>query len=133
MLTHANLSKQVQQLEAVVPQINKGTEIMLGALPYFHVFGLFRLHEPVHPLGWTQVLVPRPQPEPLLESIRNFRPTFAPLCPPCISACSNHPDLEEDGHELHQGGLFRKARPAVEVIHEFEKATGRRHRGMGSV
>jgi len=40
MLTHGNLSKQVQQAEAWFPKFNKGEEIMLGALPFFHVFGL---------------------------------------------------------------------------------------------
>ena len=34
MLTHANLSKQVQQIAAWLPALKRGEEIMLGALPY---------------------------------------------------------------------------------------------------
>jgi long-chain acyl-CoA synthetase len=124
MLTHANLSKQVQQLEAWFPGFSRGTEIMLGALPYFHVFGLsVSMNLSIH-LGWTQVLVPRPQPEPLLESIRNFRPTFAPLVPTMYIGMLNHPDLKKTDMSCIKGAFSGSAPLPVEVIHDFEKATG---------
>ena len=124
MLTHANLSKQVQQLEAWFPAFNKGTEIMLGALPYFHVFGLsVSMNFSIH-MGFAQVLVPRPQPEPLLESIRNFRPTFAPLVPTMYIGMLNHPDLKKTNMSCIKGAFSGSAPLPVEVIHDFEKATG---------
>ncbi len=124
MLTHANLSKQVQQLKAWFPAFNKGTEIMLGALPYFHVFGLsVSMNFSIH-MGFAQVLVPRPQPEPLLESIRNFRPTFAPLVPTMYIGMLNHPDLKKTNMSCIKGAFSGSAPLPVEVIHDFEKATG---------
>jgi long-chain acyl-CoA synthetase len=124
MLTHANLSKQVQQLEAWFPTFNKGAEIMLGALPYFHVFGLsVSMNLSIH-WGWAQVLVPRPQPEPLLEAIRNFRPTFAPLVPTMYIGMLNHPDLKKTDMSCIKGAFSGSAPLPVEVIHDFEKATG---------
>jgi len=124
MLTHANLSKQVQQLEAWFPAFNKGTEIMLGALPYFHVFGLsVSMNFSIH-MGFSQVLVPRPQPEPLLENIRNFRPTFAPLVPTMYIGMLNHPDLKKTDMSCIKGAFSGSAPLPVEVIHDFEKATG---------
>jgi len=124
MLTHANLSKQVQQLEAWFPAFNKGTEIMLGALPYFHVFGMsVSMNLSIH-WGWAQVLVPRPQPEPLLEAIRNFRPTFAPLVPTMYIGMLNHPDLKKTDMSCIKGAFSGSAPLPVEVIHDFEKATG---------
>ncbi|MCX5842011.1 MAG: long-chain fatty acid--CoA ligase [Deltaproteobacteria bacterium] len=124
MLTHANLSKQVQQLEAWFPAFSKGTEIMLGALPYFHVFGLsVSMNLSIH-WGWAQVLVPRPQPEPLLEAIRNFRPTFAPLVPTMYIGMLNHPDLKKTDMSCIKGAFSGSAPLPVEVIHDFEKATG---------
>ena len=124
MLTHANLSKQVQQLKAWFPAFNKGTEIMLGALPYFHVFGLsVSMNFSIH-MGFAQVLVPRPQPEPLLESIRNFRPTFAPLVPTMYIGMLNHPDLKKTDMSCIKGAFSGSAPLPVEVIHDFEKATG---------
>jgi long-chain acyl-CoA synthetase len=124
MLTHANLSKQVQQLKAWFPAFNNGTEIMLGALPYFHVFGLsVSMNFSIH-MGFAQILVPRPQPEPLLESIRNFRPTFAPLVPTMYIGMLNHPDLKKTNMSCIKGAFSGSAPLPVEVIHDFEKATG---------
>ena len=124
MLTHANLSKQVQQCCAWFPKFGKGAEIMLGALPYFHVFGLsVSMNFSVY-MGWAQVLVPRPQPEPLLEAIRNFRPTFAPLVPTMYIGMLNHPDLKKTDMSCIKGAFSGSAPLPVEVIQEFEKATG---------
>ncbi|MGD8542201.1 MAG: AMP-binding protein, partial [Desulfobacteraceae bacterium] len=81
MLTHGNLSKQVQQLKAWFPGFDAGGETMLGALPFFHVFGLSTAMNLAIYMGWGNILVPKPQPEQLLEAIRKYRPTFAPLVP----------------------------------------------------
>ena len=40
MLTHENLSNHTQQLKSWLPRFEEGKEIMLGALPFFHVFGI---------------------------------------------------------------------------------------------
>ncbi|MFA5181875.1 MAG: long-chain fatty acid--CoA ligase [Syntrophales bacterium] len=124
MLTHANLSKQVQQCCAWFPKFAKGTEIMLGALPYFHVFGLsVSMNFSIY-MGWSQVLVPRPQPEPLLEAIGKFRPTFAPLVPTMYIGMLNHPNLKKTDMSCIKGAFSGSAPLPVEVIQEFEKATG---------
>jgi long-chain acyl-CoA synthetase len=124
MLTHANLSCQVQQLRAWFPTFHGEHEIMLGALPYFHVFGMsVSMNFSVH-MGWSQVLIPRPQPQPLLEAIRKFRPTFAPLVPTMYVGMLNHPDLKKTNMSCIKGAFSGSAPLPVEVIHEFEKMTG---------
>jgi long-chain acyl-CoA synthetase len=124
MLTHANLSKQVQQIEVWFPKFGKGGEIILGALPYFHVFGLSLVMNYAIFKGWAQILVPKPQPEALLEAIRNFRPTFTPLVPTMYIGILNHPDLKKTDMSCIKGAFSGSAPLPVEVIHEFEKATG---------
>ena len=124
MLTHANLSKQVQQLEAWFPRLSKGGEIMLGALPYFHVFGLSTsMNYSIH-MAWAQVLIPRPQAGPLLEAIRAYRPTFAPLVPTMYINMLNHPDLAKTDMSCIKGAFSGSAPLPVEVINDFEKKTG---------
>jgi long-chain acyl-CoA synthetase len=124
MLTHANLSKQVQQIAAWVPILKRGEEIMLGALPYFHVFGLsVSMNFSVH-MGWSQILVPRPQPQQLLEAIRQFRPTFAPLVPTMYIGMLNHADLKKTEMRCIKGAFSGSAPLPIEVIHDFEKMTG---------
>jgi long-chain acyl-CoA synthetase len=123
-LTHANLSKQVQQLGAWFPDFENGTEIMLGALPYFHVFGMSCSMNLSVYRGWSQVLVPKPQPEPLLEAIRHFKPTFAPLVPTMYIGMLSHPDLKKTDMSCIKGAFSGSAPLPVEVISEFEKITG---------
>jgi len=55
ILTHGNLSKQVQQINAWFPTFTRGKKTMLGALPYFHVFGLSCSMNLTVSLGWNQM------------------------------------------------------------------------------
>jgi long-chain acyl-CoA synthetase len=124
MLTHANLSKQIQQAEAWFQRFKKGAEICLGALPIFHVFGMTgAMNISVH-MGWTDVLIPRPQPQQLLEAIRKFRPTFAALVPTMYIGMLNHPDLKKTDMSCIKGAFSGSAPLPVEVIHDFERITG---------
>lgn len=124
MLTHENLSKQVQQISAWFPQFEKGKEIMLGALPYFHVFGLSAAMNFSVFMGWGQILVPKPQPEPLLEAIRKYKPTFAPLVPTMYIGILNHPDINKTDLTSIKGCFSGSAPLPVEVIRSFEQKTG---------
>ncbi len=124
MLTHANLSKQIQQAEIWFPVFKKGAEVTLGALPFFHVFGMTTAMNFSVYMGWPDILIPRPQPEPLLEAIRKFRPTFAPLVPTMYIGMLNHPDLKKTDMSSIKGAFSGSAPLPVEVIHEFERVTG---------
>jgi long-chain acyl-CoA synthetase len=124
MLTHGNLSKQVQQLKAWFPGFDAGGETMLGALPFFHVFGLSTAMNLAIYMGWGNILVPKPQPEQLLEAIRKYRPTFAPLVPTMYIGILNHPDVAKTDLTSIKGCFSGSAPLPVEVIGEFEKKTG---------
>jgi long-chain acyl-CoA synthetase len=124
VLTHANLSKQVQQAAAWFPTFKRGAEIMLGALPFFHVFGLSTSMNFAILMGWSNVLVPKPQPQPLLETIRKFKPTFAPLVPTMYIGLLNYPDLQPDDLKSIKGCFSGSAPLPVEVLKEFEERSG---------
>ena len=124
MLTHRNISYQIQQVVVWFPEFSKGEEVMLGALPFFHVFGMstsmnFAIH-----MGWSNVLVPKPQPEPLLETITKFKPTFAPLVPTMYIGMLEHPHLESSDLTSLKGCFSGSAPLPVDVIHKFEEKTG---------
>ena len=124
MLTHGNLSKQIQQAEAWFPTFNKGDEIMLGALPFFHVFGLSVAMNFAISMGWGHILVPKPQPEALLETIRKFKPTFAPLVPTMYIGMLNHPDIDKVDMTSIRGCFSGSAPLPLEVLKDFENKTG---------
>ncbi len=124
ILTHGNLSRQVQQLQAWFPGFNKGQEMMLGALPFFHVFGLSVAMNFAIYMGWGDILVPKPQPEPLLETIGKFKPTFAPLVPTMYIGMLNHPLIQKTDMTSIKGCFSGSAPLPIEVIRDFEKKTG---------
>jgi long-chain acyl-CoA synthetase len=124
MLTHSNLSKQVQQSRAWFPTFNAGEEIMLGALPFFHVFGLSTVMNYAIYMGWGNVLVPKPQPEQLLEAIGKFKPTFAPLVPTMYIGMLGHPKIKDTDMTSIKGCFSGSAPLPVEVIRDFEQKTG---------
>jgi long-chain acyl-CoA synthetase len=124
VLTHGNLSKQAQQVSAWFPGLEDGAEVVLGALPFFHVFGLTTAMNFGICKAWGDVLVPKPQPEPLLEAIRKFRPTFAALVPTMFIGMLNHPDLAKTDMTCIKGCFSGSAPLPVEVIRKFEEVTG---------
>ena len=124
MLTHRNLSCQVQQLKMWFPAFKPGVEIMLGALPFFHVFGLTTSMNFAVFMAWANILVPKPQPEPLLETISKFRPTFAPLVPTMYIGMLNHPNLATTDLTSIKGCFSGSSPLPLEIINDFQKTTG---------
>ncbi len=122
MLTHGNLSKQVQQIGAWFPGFG-ADEIMLGALPFFHVFGLTTAMNLAVFFGWGNVLVPKPQATQLLEAITKYKPTFAPLVPTMYIGILQHPAIEKVDLTSIRGCFSGSAPLPVEVIKEFERRT----------
>jgi long-chain acyl-CoA synthetase len=124
ILTHANLSKNVQQCRAWFPTFKEGAEVMLGALPFFHVFGLTTAMNFAIYMGWEDILVPKPQPEQLLEAIGKYKPTFAPLVPTMYIGILNHANIDRTPMTSIKGCFSGSAPLPVEVIRDFEKRTG---------
>jgi long-chain acyl-CoA synthetase len=123
MLTHGNLSKQTQHVSAWFPTFGSD-EIMLGALPFFHVFGLSTAMNLAIFKGWGNILIPKPQPPQLLEAIGKFKPTFAPLVPTMYIGMLEHPDIVKTDLTSIKGCFSGSAPLPIEVISEFEKKTG---------
>jgi long-chain acyl-CoA synthetase len=124
MLTHGNMSIHVQQLKAWLPQFKAGKEVMLGALPNFHVFGLTVCMNFSILMGWENVIVPKPQAEELIEAISNYKPTFAPMVPTMYINILNSPKIDKQDISSIKGCFSGSAPLPVEVIKEFEARTG---------
>ncbi len=123
-LSHGNISKQVQQVASWFQEFKKGEELMLGALPFFHVFGLTTAMNLSIMMGWGNILVPRPDSGNLLKAIKDFRPTFGPLVPTMYIGMLSHPNLEKTDMTCFKGLFSGSAPLPTEVIHEFEDRTG---------
>lgn len=81
MLTHANLSTNMQQLRAWFPEFENGNERLLAVFPFFHSAGFTGLQNLGLYCGATLILVPRPDPAIIVDQIRKFKPTLVPGVP----------------------------------------------------
>ena len=100
MLTHANLTANVQQATYFFPETKFGEEVMMGVLPLFHVFAMtvvmnFSVHA-----GAKMVLLPRFELEATLKVIHKKRPTFFPAVPTIYIAINNHPGVAAGKFDL---------------------------------
>lgn len=124
ILTHGNISKQVQQIRAWFPKFTGTYNVNLGALPFFHVFGMSCAMNFSIIQGWGDILIPKPQPEPLLEAIHKFKPNFGALVPTMFIGMLNHPKMKTTDMTCFRGFFSGSAPLPVEVIHDFEKTAG---------
>lgn len=123
ILTHGNLSKQVQQIGAWFPGLDN-SHLMLGALPFFHVFGMTTAMNLAIYMGWGNILIPKPQAPQLLQAITKYRATFAPLVPTMFIGILQEPGVEKADLTSIVACFSGSAPLPVEVIKEFEKRTG---------
>jgi long-chain acyl-CoA synthetase len=124
MLTHGNLCKNVQQITVWFPSFVKGKESSMGALPFFHSFGMTTVMNLSMYNGWNIILIPRPEAPVLLESTDAYKPSFLPLVPTLFVGMLRHPDLKKFNLKSVKGCFSGAAPLALDTIKEFEKATG---------
>ncbi|SHO48155.1 long-chain-fatty-acid--CoA ligase [Desulfopila aestuarii] len=125
MLTHGNLSRQLQQVDAWFPVFNREQdEVMLGALPFFHVMGLTTSMNYSLYLAWSNVLIPKPQPDHLIDTIARFKPGFVSMVPTMYIGILRHPKVDELDLSCIKGCFSGSAPLPVEVINEFRSRTG---------
>ncbi|HLV44197.1 MAG TPA: AMP-binding protein [Aggregatilineales bacterium] len=88
-LTHRNLVANLVQLAAVEP-ITPG-DVLLGVLPFFHIYGLTFVLNLGLVTGAAVVTMPRFDLAACLDLMRRYQVTRAPLVPPVIRALARHP------------------------------------------
>lgn len=95
MATHQALVCNVLQCKAWLSDSAKiQHEILLGAIPMFHVFGMVAVLSFAMGFGHTIVLVPNARDiKEVLEVINEYKPTLFHGVPALYNAINNHPDV----------------------------------------
>jgi long-chain acyl-CoA synthetase len=126
MLTHGNIFANVVQTEAWMNRaFVRGEGRYLVVIPYFHIYAFTVCMMMGIWTGALQVIMPKYDPDQVLDAIRQFRPTYFPAVPTVFVSLLNHPRVAESGLEhvrtFNSGG----APCPVEVIDQFERRIGR--------
>ncbi|PWC52370.1 AMP-dependent synthetase [Azospirillum sp. TSO22-1] len=124
MLTHANLTANVQQVSAWFPGVRLGEERMLAALPFFHVFAMTVVMNLGLAAGVELVLLPRFDVAQVLKTIAKRRPTLFPGVPTMYKALLGHPDLAKYPLTSIRYCLSGGAPLPLELKRQFESVTG---------
>ena len=124
MLSHANLSINVQQLKAWIYDAKDGQETVIGIFPIFHSAGFTAVMNHSIYRGMTVILVPRPEPGIVLEMTRKYRPDWFPCVPTIYVGLLNHPDFSKTDFSSIKGCISGAAPLALETIREWEKEVG---------
>ncbi|MGA8832407.1 MAG: long-chain fatty acid--CoA ligase [Desulfomonilaceae bacterium] len=123
-LTNSNLSSNVQQCRAWFHAFNDGDETVVGCLPFFHSFGLTTAMNIAVYYGYTNILIPKPEPKAILESIQKFKATYIPAVPTLYNGMINFPDLKKFDISTIRGCFSGGAPLPLETIRKFEELTG---------
>jgi long-chain acyl-CoA synthetase len=127
MLTHGNIFANVVQTVAWTnpTYVFSGEERYLVVIPYFHIYAFSVCMMVGLWIGAEQIIHPKYDPEQVLVSIRDLRPTYFPAVPTVFVSLINHPRVAEYGlaqvRHYNSGG----APCPVEVLHQFERRIGR--------
>ncbi|NJD67745.1 MAG: long-chain fatty acid--CoA ligase [Candidatus Methylomirabilota bacterium] len=134
VLTHKNLVANTIQAAAWMvkpdPESVEGqpgkAEVFLGAIPFFHVYGMTVVMNLCISLGHTMVLLPQFKVQDVLKTITKYRPTFFPGVPTMYVAINNYPEIGK--YDLHsvRACLSGAAPLPLEVASKFEALTGAR-------
>jgi len=123
-LTQGNLSCNVQQIRAWFRDFEDGNEIVVGCLPFFHSFGMTTAMNMGIFFGYGDVLIPKPEPKVILESISKYKATYLPAVPTLYNGMINFPDLKKYDISSLRGCFSGGAPLPMDTIKSFEKLTG---------
>jgi acyl-CoA synthetase (AMP-forming)/AMP-acid ligase II len=91
MLTHRNLVANVVQTGAVLGDDMGSDDVIIGVLPFFHIYGMEVVMSLALHKGASVVTMPRFDLEGFLALMQNRRVTVGFLVPPIVLALANHP------------------------------------------
>ncbi len=124
MLTHANLVINAYQASRLLTMNGNGQEVMVAALPLFHIFAMTCVMISSVEIGGSVVILPRFELRAALNVIRKYRPTMFHGVPTMYVAFNGVPGVERYGFNSLRMCMSGGAALPAEVRQKFEALTG---------
>ena len=125
MLTHQNLTANARQVDAVDP-FHQERDMILGALPLFHVFANTCVLNRTVAKGGCIAMLPRFDPGQALKTLARVKATAFPGVPTMYQALLDHPRLAKTDFSSLKVCISGGAPLPAPVKAKFEAATGAR-------
>jgi long-chain acyl-CoA synthetase len=127
MLTHRNMMANVTQTAHWIPDRTPGLEKVMGAIPFFHAYGLTVGMLLAIFLGGELVMVPNPRPiEQVMRIIQKERCTVFPGVPAMYIGIINNPRVQQYDLTSVRACISGSAPLPMEVQEKFDALTGGR-------
>lgn len=124
MLTHANLSSNAMQVDMIDPFDRSEPDVVMGALPLFHVFANTCVLNRTVLHGGTIVMLPRFDAGQVLKAIDRAKPRAFPGVPTMFQALLDHKDFDKTDWSAMRICISGGAPMPAKVRDEFEARTG---------
>tara|TARA_B100000029_G_scaffold179178_3_gene176672 strand:+ start:15163 stop:16830 length:1668 start_codon:yes stop_codon:yes gene_type:complete len=124
MLSHANLAANAQQVNAIDPFDRSEPDIIMGALPLFHVFANTCVLNRSIVRGATIAMVPRFDANDVLKTLKRARCTGFPGVPTMFQALLDHPRIAQTDFSQLRICISGGAPLADPLREKWEKVTG---------
>ena len=124
---HRNVVANTLQIKAWMVNLEEGNEIVLMAIPLFHVYGMVAGMHFAMACGASMVMVPNPRDlKDVLENIAKYKATIFPGVPAMYNGINNHPDVKAGKYDLSsiKACISGSAPLMRETKEQFEKLTG---------
>ena len=127
MLSHFNLVANTVQVRRWMVTLEEGKERVMGAIPFFHVYGMTVAMSLAIYLGAELVVVPNPRPiDGVMKVIDKERATVFPGVPTMYIGIINHPDVGKYDLKSVKACISGAAPLPMDVQTKFGEITGGR-------
>ena len=122
---HRNLVANTLQIRAWLSDCQEGKEVMLTAIPLFHVYGMVVGMLAAAQMAASTVLVPNPRDlDSVLDAIDTYRPTIFPGVPRMYNALNNHPEIAKHDLRSIRVCVSGSAPLLLDIKQKFEALSG---------
>lgn len=125
--SHRNLVANALQIRSWMVGAEEGKEIVLMAIPLFHVYGMVAGMLFAIRTGASMVMVPNPRDlKDVLSNIQKYKTTIFPGVPTLYNAINNHPDVLAGKYQLNtiKACISGSAPLLRDTKEKFEALTG---------
>jgi long-chain acyl-CoA synthetase len=124
MLSHKNISANVQQFAAWFPDLDRGGISLVGTFPVFHSAGFTACQNFFCWQAWEHCMIPRPEPKGVIEILKKDKPDYLPGVPTIFVGLLAEPEFREMDLSFIKGFFSGAAPLAADTIRDLKELTG---------
>lgn len=123
-LTHRNVSCITQNFKAWFYDVQESCEREMGIFPFFHLAGFTCVMNSCILMGWSNILIPKPESKAVLDAILKYKATIVPAVPTIYTGLLGLPKFGKKDMSFVKGFFSGAAPLPGESIDKLKKATG---------